>query len=103
MTYVEICRALMGAGIESYASEARLLIEELCGESVSEDKDYTCASLAEAVEKRCSRYPLQYILGKWWFARCEFKVDENCLIPRADTELLVELAMKRLPKDSSRT
>ena len=99
MTYLEICQALKGAEIENYGLEARLLIEELCG-SFSEDRDYDSEALIKAVDKRCTHYPLQYILGKWWFARCEFKVNENCLIPRADTELIVELAMKRLPQNA---
>lgn len=96
----EIRKRLSDAGIEDAFYEARLMIEEICGETVREDADYTSGELELAVEKRCSNYPLQYILGKWWFARCEFFVDESCLIPRGDTELIVELAMKRLPKNA---
>lgn len=96
MTYAEICEKLERAGIENARWEARLLIEELLSE-FSEEKDYDSAQLERAVARRCERYPLQYIIGKWWFARCELEVDENCLVPRPDTELLVELAMKRLP------
>ena len=96
----EIRKILSEAGIEDAFYEARLLIEEICGRSPNEDEDYTSKELEAAVSKRCENYPLQYILGKWWFARCEFFVDENCLIPRADTELIVELAMKKLPKDA---
>ena len=99
MTYLEICRALKSAGIENYTWEARLLVEELCGD-FSEEKDYTSATLAEVVEKRCTRYPLQYIIGKWWLANCEFFVDESTLVPRPDTETVVELGAKLLPKDA---
>lgn len=97
MTYTEICDMLERAGIENSRWEARLLIEELLFE-FSEEKDYKSEKLECAVARRCERYPLQYIIGKWWFARCELEVDENCLVPRPDTELLVELAMKRLPE-----
>lgn len=97
MTYAEICERLRIAGIENYRQEASLLIEEFCG-SVSEESDYPSRSLAEAVEKRCTRYPLQYIIGKWWLARCEFFVDGNCLVPRPDTETVIELAQKLLPR-----
>lgn len=97
MKYSDICHALKSAGIENYAREAAILIEELCGE-FSEEKDYVSPTLASAVEKRCTRFPLQYIIGKWWLANCEFFVDESTLVPRPDTETVVELAIKHLPK-----
>ena len=96
MTYSNICEVLKGAGIDSYATDARVLIEEICG-GFSPERDYGSEELARAVEKRCQRYPLQYIIGKWWFCRCEFFVDENCLVPRPDTELIVETARDMLP------
>ena len=97
MTYGEIRERLKKNGIENFDGEARLLIEELCGD-FSFDREYSSQTLADAVEKRCGHYPLQYIIGKWWFCRCEFYVDENCLIPRPDTELAVETAQKLLPQ-----
>ena len=99
MTFFEACRRLKDAGIENYRYEATLLIEELCG-AFSEDRDYASETLEAAVNRRCTGYPLQYILGKWWFARCEFEVNESCLIPRSDTELIVEYAAKHLPSDA---
>lgn len=53
------------------------------------------------VSQRLSRYPLQYILGEWSFYGLNFYVGEGCLIPRADTETLVDTAfefMKSNPK-----
>ena len=87
------------SGIENFAREAAILVEEICGD-LSEDRDYNSAELDSAVERRCSGYPLQYIIGKWWFCRCEFELDESCLVPRPDTECVVEEAMKLLPKDA---
>ena len=88
MTYSEARDALKAAGIENFDIEARILEEELG------DK------LEAAIKKRCSGYPLQYIIGKWWLARCEFFVDESCLVPRPDTETVIEQAVKLLPRDA---
>ena len=88
MTLAEVKNALFAAGIENFAGEARILLEEFGDE----------ASLRTAVERRCAREPLQYILGKWAFFREEYFVSPDCLIPRADTEVLVEHLVKTLPK-----
>lgn len=96
MTFSEICNTLRNSGIDSYSYEAKILCEEICG-GFSEEKDYDSEALATAVKKRAEGYPLQYILGKWWFWDCEFYVSENCLIPRPDTEHIVEKAIKLLP------
>lgn len=99
MTYNEICERLKAVGIENYARESAILIEEICG-SDSIEGSFDSPELFSAIEKRCERYPLQYIIGKWWFARCEFFVDESCLVPRPDTETVVELAAKLLPENA---
>ncbi len=99
MIYCEICEKLKDAGIENFAREAAILIEEICGAN-SLDGDFGSSELVSAVEKRCTRYPLQYIIGKWWLANCEFFVDESCLVPRPDTETVVELAVKHLPQNA---
>lgn len=46
----------------------------------------------ELIEQRCSRYPLQYMLGVAHFMDYTFFVNEDVLIPRNDTEILVETA-----------
>ena len=51
-----------------------------------------------SLEKRATRYPLQYIIGEWEFYGLRMKVNENCLIPRPDTELVAERAIKELKK-----
>lgn len=53
----------------------------------------------QMVEDRCLGRPIQYIIGYREFMGLEFRVDENVLIPRPDTEVLVESALERLPVD----
>ena len=73
MTYREICESFRKVNIENARGEAELLIREICSE-FSEDADYQDERLVKAVKRRLEGYPLQYIIGKWWFARCEFEV-----------------------------
>lgn len=103
MTYSEICRSLEEAGIENNRGEAAMLICHFCKISRVElmrrvSEDFACVELEEAVIKRVSRYPLQYILGIWEFCHEFYRVNEHTLIPRQDTERLVELAIKLLPE-----
>ena len=72
MTYNEISMALADAGIENNRGEASMLICRFCDVNKAElllrhDDDFDSAELEEAVKKRCSHYPLQYILGYWEF------------------------------------
>lgn len=86
MTREETRAALARAGIENDRWEAALL-DERFGGNIPPD----------VVQKRCSHYPLQYLLGSWGFWREEYEVNEHCLVPRPDTEILVEEAVRRLP------
>jgi len=54
------------------------------------------------VKRRGAREPLQYILGEVEFAGLKLKVDKRALIPRPETELLVELVKARLPAAPAR-
>ncbi len=105
MTYNEICMALSGAEIENNRGEATMLICHFCGINQAElltrrDEDFDSAELENAVIKRCAHYPLQYILGLWDFWHETYRVTENTLIPRSDTEKLVELAVRIMPENS---
>jgi release factor glutamine methyltransferase len=105
MTYNEICSALAEAEIENNRGETAMLICHFCNVTKAElllrhDEDFDSEELKAAVEKRCKHYPLQYILGYWDFCKETYKVTENTLIPRQDTEKLVELAVKLLPENA---
>ncbi len=105
MTYNQICNLLAEAQIENNRGEASMLICRFCNINKADllmrhDEDFDSPELAEAVQKRCAHYPLQYILGYWDFCRETYRVTENTLIPRQDTEKLVELAVKLAPENA---
>lgn len=89
MTEQSIKSALAAAGFENAALEARLLCEYFKGDA-----------LQDALGRRLAHEPLQYILGEWGFYRETYEVNEHCLVPRPDTELLVEKAVALLPQDA---
>ena len=93
---------LKEAGIEDALFEARLLFSDIGNVPKTElyGKDAECDSvqLSDAVMRRAKREPLQYIIGKVAFFREEYKVTPDCLIPRQDTEILVDEVVRRLPK-----
>ncbi|MBR1938901.1 MAG: peptide chain release factor N(5)-glutamine methyltransferase [Spirochaetales bacterium] len=92
----DIIKKLSDGGIENPSLEAFLLIEKFTGldkvaqimKADEEIKD--TSSLFEATEKRISGSPMAYILRHREFYGLDFYIDENVLIPRADTETLVE-------------
>ena len=54
------------------------------------------------VRRRLRREPVAYILGRKGFRRIELAVDRRVLIPRPETELLVEVALELEPRDGAR-
>jgi release factor glutamine methyltransferase len=101
-SYRSLTEVLLQAGIDEAADEAALLLEGFAGVSrvslmTDRDRVFDIPALDAAVERRRERYPLQYILGKWEFFGLPFTVDERCLVPRPDTECLVEEAVRLIP------
>lgn len=86
---------LVEIGIER--REARWLVEEF----VPGNDERARESLMAAARRRLDGEPLQYILGHWPFRSLDLDVDERALIPRPETEELVDVALKELAKGAS--
>ncbi|MGN0342684.1 MAG: peptide chain release factor N(5)-glutamine methyltransferase [Roseburia sp.] len=108
MTYREAVASgtetLKLAGVTDFELDAWYLLQMVCriersyyymhgDEEISEDlqREYEIA-----IQKRAEHIPLQYIIGEQEFMGLKFKVNPNVLIPRQDTETLVEEALKVL-------
>ena len=95
---------LREAGIEEASIDAWLLLEFVTGISrakylcdpAMEIKEEDAQKYCELTEKRSNRIPLQHLTGEQEFMGYTFKVNEHVLIPRQDTEVLVEEAIKYL-------
>lgn len=108
MTYRECyeqgCRTLQAAGIEEAALDARLLLEVVCGTDRNDllvHGEQPVAPEAEEkylnwIRQRAEHIPLQQLTGEQGFMGLTFSVNENVLIPRQDTEILVEEVLKEL-------
>ena len=102
--YKEGSTQLKNAGIAEAELDARLLLQEVCGTDRNALLVHGNAEVAEEKEmqyrqmlsKRCGHIPLQHILGYQEFMGLRFQVNENVLIPRQDTEILVEEVMREL-------
>lgn len=102
--YQEGSGVLERAGVEEAALDARLLLEYVCGtnrndllvhgqQKVAPEKEGEYRTL---LDKRASRVPLQQLTGTQEFMGLSFEVNEHVLIPRQDTEILVEEVLKEL-------
>lgn len=106
-------KALKDGGIEDYEFEAVQLLESIELEHKTlitdpgrlvERKAY--AELEARVQERLEGKPLQYVVGEWDFYGFKFRIGEGVLIPRPETEILAEIALKHLqnrPDNKKRT
>jgi release factor glutamine methyltransferase len=100
---------LRGKGIENGRLDAELLLAEVLqfdrvGLYLNYDRPLQADELAayrQLVGRRSRREPLQYILGRAEFWSLTFKVGPAVLIPRPDTEVLVEEALRRVRADGT--
>lgn len=101
--YRQASSLLSSSGIEDARRQAQLLMEAVLGwnrtqlllreeEMFPREKE---AELNRMLERRCNGEPLQYIIGEQEFYGLPFHVNRSVLIPRPETELLVEEVIKR--------
>ena len=101
----KICReaaeTLKAAGIENAVAEARWLAERFfCCSAADLTSDFEVAeplAFLKAVKNRAAGEPLQYIIGTQDFMGLEMKVGKGVLIPRPETELLVQVGAMAVP------
>ncbi len=104
-------RQLKAAGIDDAEVSARLLLQHTLNKTPSELQMTGAETISNSkiiifkklIEKRCTHFPLQYLVGEVEFFNVKLKVNRNVLIPRPETEILVEniiaiLVTKKSPK-----
>ena len=104
--YIQGRERLRQAGVPEADLDAWYLLEYVTGISrasylMEPDREMTerqSSRYEECISKREQRVPLQHITGEQEFMGLTFRVDENVLIPRQDTETLVEQALEILKK-----
>ena len=95
---------LAAAGVEDARVDAEILVGHVLGISRSavalsgshEVSDADAERLETLVARRERREPLQYVLGEWGFRRLTLRVDARALIPRPETETVVERVLRRI-------
>lgn len=98
--YLRMKNKLEEAGVLSATFELRQILEHFTGEKFyevrleNEFSEETIDQMEEIVNRRCAGEPLQYLLGGWDFMGLPFACGEGVLIPRPETELLAEIALK---------
>lgn len=91
-------------GIDNFRNEARWIFESVfaCGReylifhAYDTADDKKAAEFIDKIKKRASGIPVQYVIGSWDFYGESFAVGEGVLIPRPETELLVDFALDYL-------
>ena len=102
MTFDQAVDILTAAGVDSPSYDAEELFYHFGGYGRStfylmNRVESDSPKLIDAVMRRAKREPLQYIIGEVGFYRESYKVTPDCLIPRSDTETLVDYAVKNIP------
>jgi release factor glutamine methyltransferase len=100
----DVTQRLAEAGCESPRVDAEILVAHVLGVSRSElplepARELTAdqvAQLEQLVQRRVLREPLAYVLGEWGFRGLTLSIDSRVLVPRQETEVVVERCLARL-------
>jgi release factor glutamine methyltransferase len=95
---------LAAAGVDTPHVDAALLVSHLLGVSRTQlyaDLDAAVDGLEPLLARREEREPLAYVLGEWGFRRLTLKTDERALVPRPETEIVVERALAHLAGETA--
>ena len=87
---------LAAAGIETPRTDAEWLVAHLLGTTrsgIAAHLDDEVQGLEPLLARRETREPLAYVVGEWGFRRLTLKTDARALVPRPETETLVERAL----------
>jgi release factor glutamine methyltransferase len=88
---------LAAADVDTPRVDAELLVAHVLGSSRTEvllERDLEVpAELDGLLERRAQREPLAYVLGQWGFRRVTLRTDARALVPRPETEVVVERAL----------
>ncbi len=104
--YRNAVKQLSQSGCESPEFDARCFIEHCFGlnntgfllKAQSQADENKLLFFEDCIKRRCNKEPLQYIIGEWDFYKYTFKVKPGVLIPRPETELIVEYAINNFTK-----
>lgn len=91
-------------GVDNHLFESRLIVRTVLGldsidlvlEKNKEVSDVDIKKIYDCISRRLSGEPVQYILNSQEFMGLDFYVDQNVLIPRQDTETLVEVVLEQI-------
>ena len=102
MKLSDAVKILTEAGVENPRHDAREIFMRIGGiplsSLIAKDTEASLPEVNDAISRRAKREPLQYIIGEVDFYREKYKVTKDCLIPREDTEILVDFAVKNIPE-----
>jgi release factor glutamine methyltransferase len=90
---------LAGAGVETPRVDAELLVAHVAGLSrarlhLEPSRELDAIALEPLLRRREAREPLAYVLGEWGFRRLTLRTDRRALVPRPETEVVVDRCLE---------